>query len=139
MQPWYELFDHTADVGIRARAASRPELIAPATEALYAIIGELATSDATSPVTFSFEGTDPPVMLRDYLADVLSLFDRQGRRVTAVHVAVFDDTRLAVDTQTALIDPERSVYRHEVKAITYHELNIRPIAGGYEATLIVDI
>jgi SHS2 domain-containing protein len=26
-----------------------------------------------------------------------------------------------------------------VKAITYHELSIRAIAGGFEATLIVDI
>ena len=139
MEPSFELFDHTADIGIRVRAATLPDLIAPTTEALYAVIGDLITCDNTTPVSISSGGPDQPVMLRDYLAEVLTLFDRDRQRVTTVNVAVFDDTGLKVEVQTAPIDAERSVYHHEVKAITYHELDIRSIAGGYEATLIVDI
>ena len=37
------------------------------------------------------------------------------------------------------IDRRLSAYHHEVKAITYHELDILRIPGGYEATVIVDI
>ncbi len=139
MEPSFELFDHTADIGIRVRAATLPDLIAPTTEALYAVMGDLITCDNTTPVSISSGGPDQPVMLRDYLAEVLTLFDRDRRRVTTVNVAVFDDTGLKVEVQTAPIDAERSVYHREVKAITYHELDIRSIAGGYEATLIVDI
>ena len=139
MEPSFELFDHTADIGIRARAATLPDLIAPTTEALYAIIGDLIMCGNATPISITCDGPDPPVMLRDYLAEVLTLFERDRRRVTTVNVAVFDDTGLTVEVQAAPIDAERSVYHREVKAITYHELDIRSIAGGYEATLIVDI
>ena len=42
MDSSFELFDHTADVGIRVWADTLPGLLAPAGEGLYAIIGELA-------------------------------------------------------------------------------------------------
>jgi hypothetical protein len=41
--------------------------------------------------------------------------------------------------QARTIDAGRSVPGHEVKAVTYHELAIRPIPGGFEATYILDI
>ena len=42
----FELFDHTADVGIRVWAATMPELVRPAGAGLYTAIGELAPGDA---------------------------------------------------------------------------------------------
>jgi len=50
-----------------------------------------------------------------------------------------DDHHLSATLAVRAIDDRRSVYFREVKAITYHELEICPISGGYEATLIVDI
>ena len=41
MEPSFELFDHTADIGIRARAATLPELATVAGQGLYAVIGDL--------------------------------------------------------------------------------------------------
>ena len=141
MQPSYEIFDHTADAGIRIRAATLPELIPPATEGFYACIGEIAVDG--EPEVFEFDrpdsNADPATLLRDYLQELLLLFETKQRRVTSIAVAAFTPKRLAVTCETALVDPARSVYYREVKAITYHELAIQAIAGGYEATIIVDI
>lgn len=139
LTPHYELFDHTADLGVRVRAASLAELIVPATDGFYATIGEVATTGAGAPHTFDLCGEDAALLLRDYLAELLHLFDAEQRRLTDLEVQEFSPRRLVVAGQTRPVDQARSALCREVKAVTYHELAIRPIAGGYEATYIVDI
>jgi len=162
LKPHYELFDHTADMGIRVLAPTLAELIAPATEGLYAVIGKVVAADARDvagegapgdrpataqdgikgePATRTFEivGDDPALLLRDYLGEVLHVFDVEHRRLTDVRAREFTARRLVVTGECRPIDETRSVLAREVKAVTYHELAIRPVAGGYEATYIVDI
>ena len=143
MEPSFELFDHTADIGIRVRAATLPELAIVAGDGLYVVIGELVPARGTAgePREFQIElhHADNAVVLRDYLDELLVLFDRDHRVVTVANVSTFEEGRLVAMLETALVDRERSVYHHEVKAITYHELAIREISGGLEAALIVDI
>ena len=139
MQPSYEFFDHTADMGIRVRAATMAELLMPAAEGLYSAIGELVAVSDESSMRFEFQGDDPSVMLRDFLTELLILFERDQRCLVAVVDAAFTESRLTVTAKTAPVDLERSAFHREVKAITYHELNIRTIPEGYEATFIVDI
>ena len=139
MQPSYEIFDHTADAGIRVFAPTLAKLLAPAGNGLYAVIGELVATDQAELVTLDLAGTEPAVLLRDYLNELLIFFERDARVVTGVDRVSFDGDRLTATIQTAMVDGERSAYHREVKAITYHELGIRSVPGGYEATIIVDI
>ncbi len=139
VEPSFEIFDHTADAGIRVRAATLPGLIEPATRGLYAVIGELAETGEEESARFEQTGSDATELLRDYLAGILLLFERDHRKASTLETPVFDDGRLAVVYRTRSVDSEKSVYYREVKAVTYHELAIRPIPGGYEATVIVDI
>jgi len=139
VEPSYEIFDHTADAGLRIRAATPAKLLQPAAEGLYAIIGELVAGGRPSPHAMAFTGSDASILLRDYLAELLHFFEREALMATAFDVAAFDQGRLAVTVQFSPIDTESTVYHREVKAITYHELDIRTIPGGCEATVIVDI
>ena len=133
------MFDHTADMGIRIRAASLPELLEPARQGLYAAVGELFGTGDPIPLALNLEGESAPVLFRDYLGELLALFDRDARIVVGLEAKEFNDRLLEVVLQTAPVDEERSVYHREVKAVTYHELDIRTIPGGYEAVFIVDI
>jgi SHS2 domain-containing protein len=139
MDPAFELFDHTADMGIRVRAASLPELLAPARDGLYAVIGDLQATGPSEPVFLDLTGEDAAGLLRDYLAEVLTVFDRDARIVTAVDAATFTQHHLTATLITAKLDNDRSALHREVKAITYHGLDVYSIPDGYEATLIVDI
>lgn len=139
MEPSFELFDHTADIGIRVWAATLPDLLAPAAEGLYAVIGEVMASAEADPVSFDLTGAEPPLLLRDYLGELLLLFERDGRRIILLDEPVFDEQHLKVTARTANVDQHRSTLIREVKAVTYHELDIRSIPGGYEAAIIVDI
>ena len=139
MQASFELFDHTADIGIRVHAPTLAELLMPATQGLYTVIGELAHREPTAPTDLDMREADPALLLHDYLTEMLFLFERRKRIAVAIEKADFDENHLAVTILTAPINEQRSAYHREVKAITYHELGIQPIPGGYEATIIVDI
>jgi len=139
MAPSFELFDHTADVGIRVRAASMPELIPPAGEGLYAAIGELLPAGEGRDERWEFAGDDAAVLLRDYLTRLLVLFEREQRVVVETRVEAFTAKALRVWATSRAVDPEESEFYREVKAITYHGLRISPVAGGFEAEVIVDI
>jgi SHS2 domain-containing protein len=141
MSARYELFDHTADIGVRAYAPTLSGLIDPATRGLYEVIGELVaeTGAAGEQIQLELTGDEPAVMLRDYLAEVLRLFETRKQIVAGLNVEEFNERRLAVRVQMRPVDPGRSEYAREVKAVTYHELRIRPREEGFEATYIVDI
>lgn len=139
MTPGYRLFDHTADIGIRVWAPSLPELIPPATAGLYAVLGELAAHGTAVARTFEFQGDDAAVLWRDYLAELLYLYDSDHCLLTEAEARAFTPQHLVVSGQVRPVDTGRSVLGHEVKAVTYHELAIRPIQGGFEATSILDI
>lgn len=139
MEARFELFDHTADMGVRVLAPSRAALVAPAVQGLYAVLGQLAAGARSAPLPFAAAGAEAPVLLRDFLAEVLRLFETGRRMVTGTVVEVFDESRLSLTAETAEVDEARSVLEREVKAVTYHELDVRTVPGGYEATFIVDI
>lgn len=139
MDPSCEIFDHTADMGIRVRAGSQPGLIEPATRGLYLAIGELVPSGESESVSLRFAASDAATLLRDYMAELLLFFERDDRIATGVLVQRFTDQDLTVTVDLCRIDRSRSIADHEVKAITYHELAIRTIPGGFEASVIVDI
>lgn len=139
MQARYELFDHTADIGIRVFAPTMAELIRPAGEGLYAVIGQLVGGGEAEPARWEFKGPEPAILLRDYLGELLVLCEREHRIVEAPAVTAFTARELSVTARTLSLDEEKSVYRREVKAVTYHELAVVRIPGGFQATIIVDI
>ncbi len=139
MDAAYELFDHTADIGIRVTAPSLDGLVQPAVEGLYAVIGEPVPSGDPRPFAYRVPGDDPAESLRDFLSELLTLFEQDRRMVTAIDKAELSDRVLAVRGRTEAVDPDRSDFQREAKAVTYHELRIARVPDGYEARIIIDI
>jgi SHS2 domain-containing protein len=127
-------------MGIRVRAATREGLIVPAASGLYAAVGELVADESRCvPFHFCATGHDDAVLLRDFLTELLVLFERSHSILIQVTATSFPPESLTVMGASAPIAPERCVFFREVKAVTYHDLELRRIADGFEAKLIVDI
>lgn len=139
MNPRYELFDHTADIGLRVVAPTVVGLVAPAAAGLYAVIGDLVPVGEPQPVAYDLAGDGRAVLLRDWLAELLLLFDRDHRVVRGPVVEEFSEERLAVQAESLTLDPDRTRCEREVKAVTYHGLKLRRTPDGWTATVIVDI
>src|SRR5262245_17148251 len=118
MQPRFELFDHTADIGLRVFAPTLEGLIQPATDGLYAAIGALAFCGPAETLRIEIPGEDAAVILRDYLSELLRLFETSQRIISTPVVHEFTASQLRVIGQALRIDEAETVYSREVKAVT---------------------
>jgi SHS2 domain-containing protein len=135
----YELFEHTADLGLRVRAADLHELFAEAGRGFLAMIvenvGEVGTAES---VHFRVEGRDPADLLVDWLHELLVAFETRRIILSDFRVRVGDDG-LEAEARGEGLDPDRHRLLHEVKAITYHGLKVERAGEGWLAEVIVDI
>jgi len=135
----YELFEHTADLGLRVRAADLDTLFAEAAACLFsAVLEDLAAVRPGQSVTIELTGTDREFLLFDWLRDLLLKFEEDHLVFGKFEVKVRDDGLSGIARGEPL-DPARHLLAHEVKAITYHELKVIKEDGGWLAEVIVDI
>ncbi len=135
----YELFEHTADVGLRARAASLENLFAEAAGALFSVI--VANLEAVQPretIHLAIPAAPPDEMLRDWLAELLYTFEVRRLVLAQFDVTIGTDG-LKATARGEPIDPERHQLDMEVKAITWHGLKVVRDGDGWLAEVIVDI
>ncbi len=135
----YETFEHTADLGLRIRAASLQELFADAARALFSVI--VANLEAVRPVnelSFDIPGEESEYLLFDWLSELLFAYETK-RMVLAEFDVHLREGGLAATARGEPIDPARHRLDHEVKAITYHGLKLIKENGGWLAEVIVDI
>ena len=135
----HEIFDHTADLGVRVRADSLATLLAEAARALTEVIaGDATAIRGVEEESFALAGGDPTWLLHDWLTELLAAFEL--RRMLFVDFTVeVDGTGLRASARGERYDPSRHVLAHEVKAVTQHELAVSRTPAGWEATFIVDI
>ena len=135
----FELRDHTADIAVYAWADSVEGLFRAAAEGLYATIGELQTEETGERERIRVEASDPESLLHDFLDELLYRFEMRGQRLADFRFRRLDRGVLEADVAVNRVDARASVLDREVKAVTYHDLNIVKSDGGYEVTLILDI
>ena len=135
----YETFEHTADLGLRARAPDLNALFAEAAACLFsAIVEDPSAVRPLQRIDLRIDGTDRDYLLFDWLRELLYRFD-PGHLVLSRFEAHFREGGLRGSAWGEPLDPARHALAHEVKAITYHGLKVERTADGWLAEVIVDI
>lgn len=135
----YETFEHTADLGLRVRAADRDTLFVEAAQCLFsAIVEDLATVRPLRRIEINIQGDDREFLLFDWLRELLYHFDAEHLLLGKFEVHVRDNG-LTGSAWGEPLDLTRHNLEHEVKAITYHGLRVEQIGAQWEAEVIVDI
>ncbi len=135
----YEVFEHTADLGLRVVAADLNALFAEAGHGLFAMIVENPEAIRPGrPVSIHLDGGDREYLLFDWLNELLFLFDSEHLLLSEFRVNV-QPAGLSAEARGEALDPTRHRLDHEVKAITYHGLAVKQTAAGWVAEIIVDI
>jgi SHS2 domain-containing protein len=138
----YEIFEHTADLGIRIRADSVEELFADAAQGLFAVM--VTNPDlvlAAESTTFRLRANNVEELLHDWLSELLYTF--YARRIVLadfrVQVKIAAASELTATASSEPIDPARHEIGAEVKAITWHGLTVEQHDDEWMAEVIVDI
>lgn len=136
----FERFEHTADLGLRVEAASLAELFSEAGRGLTSLLidrPELIQEVAEK--TFEVTASELDYLFFDWLNELLYAFESEGWLGAEFDVSV-EGKRLVAHVRGESLDASRHRPSHEVKAITYHGLEVREdSAGRWMVEVIVDI
>ena len=131
----YHFIDHTADIGIRIVSGDVRGLFEEAARALVDIMGA-RSNEGPNHIRISIEGLDQSDVLVRWLQEILYRVEVEDLRIS--HVEVLDVNPQGL---TALVagtnDPTELL--EEIKAVTYHNLEIVEVDNHVETTIIFDI
>jgi SHS2 domain-containing protein len=123
----YRVLEHTADVMIEAAGRDLAECFANAAYALFDQMVDASTVEDKEQVSFEVESDDLEALFYNFLSEFLYLHD--ARRL------VFSRFDVVLEAEKAICiaggeryDPARHGGRRDVKAITYHMLEVDPSA-----------
>lgn len=135
----HETFEHTADLGLRIRAADLDTLFDEAAQALFsAIVEDLGTVRPDRRHDVELAGDDRVFLFFDWLNELLYRFDSAHWLFSRFEVHVHE-TGLRGTAWGETLDRARHALSHEVKAVTYHGLRLEQTDQGWLAEVIVDI
>jgi SHS2 domain-containing protein len=134
----FELFDHTADLGLRVTAPDLDALFEDAALGLFSIIVEQPPRGGPLEQEFELRGQRHDHLLFDWLSELLYVFDTARILFGEFEVRVGPEG-LRARARGERLDPACHRLLHEVKAITYHGLKVERVGSGWRAEVIVDI
>jgi SHS2 domain-containing protein len=133
----YEILEHTADIGLRAHALTATSLFEQATLGLCSIAGIWHNGSGSS-IEIDVEARDRPGLLVDWLNEVLYVHDSGNVAVCSVEVEDVSEQRAngRISVRPLREEAETAI---QVKAVTYHQLDVRETSSGWSATVFFDI
>lgn len=132
----FEIVQHTADVRLRVTASSLEELFRDSLRGLIAVMRPSSLHDATRITrNIQLEATNRTALLIDFLGEALLR--------THIDHGAFDDVAIASLTDVAISAEVSGLapveFEEDVKAVTYHEADVRFEHGLWMTTIVLDI
>ena len=134
----YKLIDHTADFGIHVFGTDPKDLFANAAYALFDLITDIDTLSDLDESNIRVFGEDWPDMMVNWLRELLYLWSGKELLVKKVHIQFLTENELSANVMTDPYDPDRHAVKIEIKAVTYHQIQVFDSGNGWQAQIIFD-
>jgi SHS2 domain-containing protein len=143
MKAAFEIIEHPADVGFRAYGATLEELFVNSALAMLSLGCAPEGVEERERREIVAGGADVESLLYAWLAEILAIGDAEQlvfRRAEVLSV-VTDESICKVRGVVfgEKFDRERHRAGTYIKAVTYHQLCVEPVAGGWRAQVFLDV
>ena len=132
-------FEHTADLGLAARADSLAELFEALGEGLAEQICPRSTVGQEKTLPVQAAGDDLGSLAVEFLAALLRLFALERFLIARVRVDKITHAEVRAEAAGEAYDPARHEIAAEIKAVTYHQLKVAREDDKWAARVILDI
>ena len=133
----YEFVEHTADLTFKACGRDLNKLFENAAEALESTLIMLEAVALSSNATIEMTSDSCDDLLYDWLAELLVMFEVNRFAVKKCIVNIAGPS-LSAECWGERIDPNKHTLNTEVKAVTYHNLQIKK-NNVYHAEITLDV
>jgi len=135
----YELLEHTADLGIKVWGTDLNELFIHSAKAMYELIASPKNIKPEELFEVKIEAQDRDQLLRDWLSELLYYFNVKNILLCSFSITDIEDTSIVSTVKGEKIDPKRHDLMREIKAVTFHSLNIEEEYNKLATDIIFDI
>ena len=139
MSKKYKLIDHTADFGIQVFGSDSQELFTNAALALFDVITEMDALRGDDSCTIRASGADWSDLMINWLREILYLWNGKERLVKSIRILSLSENKISAKIFFDAYVPHIHTINTEVKAVTYHQIQVKSSPSGWEAKVIFDI
>jgi len=135
----YVQLDHTGDIQIKVFGSSLMELFKNAAYALFDIITDTSKIDSQLAETVEVSGIDKEELLVNWLSELNYLFITESKIFHDFEIEHFNDLELSATVIGEKFNMHRHPLHTEVKAVTFHDLQIEKVGDHWETKIVFDI
>jgi SHS2 domain-containing protein len=140
---WLQEIDHTGDIGIRVTAASLKALFERAAMGTFHVLADLSAVEAADETKITVEGRDREALMVRWLSELNYRHTVEHRLFCDFSVEAIEETAdglaLTGVARGEALDPDRHTVYTEIKAITFHGMEIRETDAGWSVQVIFDM
>jgi len=135
----YEQLPHTADIAVRAYGKGLKELFANAAFAMFAIIADPDGVKESVSVDVKVEAASREELLIAWLNELLYNFYTKNIIFFIFDITFLDGKKLSAKARGRHVGENKNRLKTEIKAATYHDLEIKKQDGGYSVDIVFDV
>ena len=135
----YEVFEHTADIGLHVYGNTLPELFIHAAEGMESLMVAPEQVQVQVSRAIEVEGHDNISLLIAWLNELIFLFDTEYLLFRQFQIDALTETQLKAGACGEPYDARRHDLSSAIKAATWHEASVEKTDDEYKARIIFDI
>jgi SHS2 domain-containing protein len=139
MKKRFEILDHTADIGLIVYGENLRVLYENAGEAFFHIITDLRKVRRRVEKRIDIKGESLDRLMVDWLSELLYLHDVESLLFKGFKVDSVGEGGLKAIVKGEPFQEGVHVIKTEVKAVTYHQIEVRQENGRWRAQIILDL
>jgi SHS2 domain-containing protein len=135
----YEVFEHTADVGLHAYGNTLSELFIHAAQGMESLMVAPVQIRTEVKREIAVTGHDEVSLLIAWLHELIVLFDTEYLLFREFEIVFITETQVQGRAFGEPYDARRHDLSSAIKAVTWHEAAVERVGKGYKARIIFDI
>ncbi|ACX72609.1 protein of unknown function DUF101 [Methanocaldococcus vulcanius M7] len=139
----FKYFETTADIGVEAVGKSLEEAFKEGARGLYNIMVDVDKIEKNGKIEFEVSGDDLESLLYNFLNELLYYTDVENMVFGDFDIDIKKDNKGGYKLKCVAygeeIDKKKHNVKEEVKAITYHKMEVKKNNNGWIVRYIVDL
>jgi SHS2 domain-containing protein len=135
----YRRIDPTADCGIQVFGEDLKALFENAGQALFDLVADVSLVNPSVEYPVQVSGSDWPDLMVNWLRELLYFWTGKELLVKEIEVTEILEYQLSARLRIEAFNPKQHRLNHEIKAVTYHRIQVTKTPTGWEAIVVFDV
>jgi SHS2 domain-containing protein len=142
MKKGFKLFDHTADIGVHAYGEEISDVFEQAARSMYSIIfhGSIPKIESKGEFQIKIKSSDLEQLMVDWLDEILYIYSTDYIMISEFQIEInLEEFSINAFVQGEKLSEQLLKGTGEIKAVTYHMIEVKKVNDHWEATVLFDI